>query len=93
MYAPVVKANSRFYVGLAGGLGEFSYEDTDPDSWSYDYWQLEPLMGFEYNIPGLPEITFNAEVGYAFNTEDSDGGTAEWPDSGVVVSLGAHYNL
>jgi hypothetical protein len=91
MYAPIVKANSRFYVGLSGGLGQASYEDSEGDSWDDDYWQIEPFMGFEYNIPGLQEISFNAEVGYAFNSWDD--GYYEYPDSGVVVSVGAHYNL
>ncbi|NTV59693.1 MAG: porin family protein [Chlorobiaceae bacterium] len=91
LYAPVVKANSRFYVGLQGGLGSFNFEDPDEDE-SDTFWMVEPLVGFEYNFPGLTEIGFNAEVGYSFYSETPDNSwTTEDNESGIAFSFGAHY--
>jgi hypothetical protein len=99
MYAPVVKENSRVYIGLQGALGRDDFED-DNEDFNSDFWQIMPLVGFEYNIPGLKEIGFNAEVGYAFNSYDTANVSShhlywddDYDDSGVVVSVGAHYYL
>lgn len=93
MYAPVVKENSRLYVGLEGGLGSQHYEDNDGYSSTDTFWMVRPLVGAEYNFPGLSEVGINFEVGYLFSTysNDEDYSNFEMDSSGISVGLGAHY--
>lgn len=94
MYAPVVKANSKFYVGIEGGLGSVG-GDWIPDAVDVSIWTLAPLMGVEYSFSDIPELGLNFEVGYKMHNVGVD-----WPGTeldvhinGTFVSLGAHYYL
>ncbi|MEI7824319.1 MAG: hypothetical protein WCI01_03395 [Chlorobiaceae bacterium] len=91
MYAPVVKANSRFYVGLEGGLGSVGLnvfgDEVLPNS---SVWTVEPLFGAEFFLSEIPELGFNFEVGYKFhhlNFNDS----VDLNIDGTTVAVGAHY--
>lgn len=86
LYAPVVKDNSRFYVGLEAGYGVITSDEADED---LDIFIVGPLFGAEYSFQGLPELGFNFEVGYKltnFSIDDVDLDIA-----GVGVSFGIHY--
>ncbi|TLU88338.1 MAG: hypothetical protein FDX30_02610 [Chlorobium sp.] len=94
LYAPVVKQNSKFYVGLEGGYGSVS-GDWIPSSVDVTLWTVTPFMGAEYSFAGLPELGLNFEVGYRMHHVDTS-----WPGTdlnihvnGTFVSLGAHYYL
>jgi len=93
LYAPVVKANSRFYVGLEGGLGSIglNVDSGFPLGLSNtSAWTLEPLFGAEFYLSEIPELGFNFEVGYKFhhvNFEDA----IDVNIDGTTVALGAHY--
>ena len=95
MYAPVVKENSRFYVGLEAGLGRVHYEEIDEDDAEFDssntdsFWLVRPLIGAEYNFSGIPELGVNFEVGYLLSGYDSDHTTDDM--SGISIGAGAHY--
>ncbi len=102
MYAPVVKENSRFYVGLEAGLGRVHYEQNyvDPEdfhlneSYTNTLWLVRPLVGAEYNFAGIPELGVNFEVGYLFSGYDdsSDGSPSDTYDmSGISIGAGVHY--
>jgi hypothetical protein len=93
MYAPVVKENSRFYVGLEGGLGQESQDYLSGGNYNKsNFYEIQPLMGFEFNFPGFKEIGFNVELGYAFTGWDSDYNSDYGIDySGIRVGAGAHY--
>ena len=93
LYAPVVKENSRFYLGLEAGLGNYHYENNyDPtDDWTDTFWLLRPMVGAEYNFPGLPEVGLNFEIGYLFSSLEDDGTNDDYDLSGVSVGFGAHY--
>jgi len=94
LYSPVVKENSRFYVGLEAGLGRVNYEYTgDPDH-TDTFWLVRPLVGAEYNFAGIPEIGINFEVGYIFSSYSEDD-TVVLHDtldmSGISIGAGVHY--
>jgi hypothetical protein len=100
MYAPVVKTNSRFYIGLEGGWGSVngsSLEDGDMND--ITIWTLSPFMGAEYSFSDIPELGLNFEVGYRFHNVSLEDVEMEGPDAdeldvnigGTYVSLGAHY--
>lgn len=92
MYAPIVNENSRFYVGLEGGLGTYSYEVDDVENDSEDYYLIKPLIGTEFNFSEFKEVGFNVEVGYSFAGVD-DEEYDDWKEdvSGISIGLGAHY--
>ncbi len=94
VYAPVVKANSKFYVGLEGGLGSVG-GDVVPDDVDLTIWTLSPLMGVEYSFSDIPELGLNFEVGYKFHNIDIEtpGSDFNVNIDGTFVSLGAHYYL
>ncbi len=93
LYAPVVKPNSRFYVGLEGGLGSIGGDVASDTS----IWTVEPLVGAEFNFTEIPELGFNFEVGYKWhhiNTSDLSVQGADITDlniDGTTVAIGAHY--
>lgn len=86
LYAPIVKENSRFYMGANLGYGALEVYDEDLDLLTYGL-----LLGTEYSFQGLPELGFNWEVGYKFNTLDTDEYDFEVDLNGISVSLGVHY--
>jgi len=69
MYSPIVKENSRFYVGLEGGIGSVNAEADDQDVLDGDItvYTINPFFGAEYNFTELPELGLNFEVGYKFH--------------------------
>lgn len=97
MYSPIVKENSRFYVGIEGGIGSVSVEENDGDVLDGDItvYTINPLFGAEYNFSELPELGLNFEVGYKFHSASYDeNGSDDDIDvnlDGTFVSLGAHY--
>lgn len=96
LYAPVVKSNSRFYVGVEGGLGSIDGNiDLDggmplPDT---SVWTAEPLFGAEFNFSEFPELGVNFEVGYKWHhvNSDTDDGDLDINLDGTTVAFGAHY--
>lgn len=92
MYAPVVKASSRFYIGIEGGLGSVG-SDEIPDDVDVTIWTLSPLMGAEYSFSDVPELGLNFEVGYKFHNLSIDDDFDEFNVNldGTFVSVGAHY--
>ncbi len=93
MYAPVVNSNSRFYVGIEGGLGSVDLGFAGaPD---VDLYVINPLIGAEHYFSEFPELGFNWEVGYKIHGIDVDapGLDVDVSIDGVFVALGAHYYL
>lgn len=94
LYAPIVKANSRFYIGVEGGYGDVNLEDQYgsliPDT---SMWTAEPLFGAEFNFTEFPELGVNFEVGYKWHHVNSDLGGADLDINldGTTVAFGAHY--
>ncbi len=99
LYAPVVRENSRFYVGLEAGLGRFNEEETSHSTANNSIYVVKPLIGVEYNFAGIPELGINFEVGYLFAgihwDEDVYGAGSVEPyrnsTSGISLGWGAHY--
>ncbi len=92
MYAPVVKENSRFYVGVEGGLGSSSIDVNDVEEDSDNYYLVRPLIGTEFNFTDFKEVGFNFEVGYGFTGEDDgDDSDYKYDLTGVSIGVGAHY--
>jgi hypothetical protein len=95
MYAPVVKANSRFYVGVEGSLGRQHYDNFETFEQTDTFWALKPLLGAEYHWAGIPEIGMNFEVGYLFDDysvdDDHISSITNTNNSGISVGFGAHY--
>jgi hypothetical protein len=94
LFAPVVKQNSRFYLGLEGGIGS-----VDANWGGYNLpgditvYSVSPLIGSEFRFTEISDLCFNWEVGYRFQR-------AKWTNDptevkvnvdGTFVSLGAHY--
>ncbi len=97
MFAPVVNSNSRFYVGLEGGIGgvdlDVGGDDVPVD---VDVYVVTPLIGAEHYFSEFPELGFNWEVGYKFHAisvgeADVDDDELEIGINGISVGLGAHY--
>jgi hypothetical protein len=89
LYAPIIKENSQFYVGLAGGWGNLDGSLLGTND--VDAWTVGPLFGAEYRFQGLPDLGFNWEVGYQFASFDTGGTDIDL--NGIAVSLGVHYRL
>lgn len=93
LYAPVVKNNSKFYVGVEGGYGSVT-GDWIPSNVDVNVWTLAPLMGVEYSFSDIPELGLNFEVGYKMHNVNVDAGSEyDVHINGTFVSLGAHYYL
>lgn len=96
MYAPVVKAHSRFYVGLEGGIGNVGVEANDEDALpntDVNVYTISPLIGSEFYFAEVPELGLNWEVGYRFQTVniDNDAAEVDLKLDGTFVTVGAHY--
>ncbi|MCF8383040.1 MAG: hypothetical protein K9G39_05515 [Chlorobium sp.] len=95
MYSPIVKENSRFYVGLEGGIGSINAESDDVDIIDGDItvYTINPFFGAEYNFTELPELGLNFEVGYKFHNVSYEDEPLDVDVNldGTFVSLGAHY--
>ena len=95
LYAPVVKAHSRFYVGIEGGIGNVGIENNDEDvlSGNVNVYTVSPLIGSEFYFAEIPELGLNWEVGYRFQTVkwDNDSDDVDLKLDGTFVTLGAHY--
>ncbi len=94
LYAPVVKENSRFFVGLEAGLGRVNYEYTGDPDFTDTFWLVRPLVGAEYNFAGIPELGLNFEVGYIFTSYNEDDAIVHhqtWDMSGLSIGAGVHY--
>ncbi len=93
LYAPVVSENSRFYVGLEGGLGSYSWDSNGVEDGKEDYYLVKPFIGTEFNFSEFKQIGFNVELGYAFAGTDND--NVYYSDkedlSRVTVGGGMHY--
>lgn len=76
MYAPVVKANSRFYVGAEGSLGRQSFSDNT----GYD---RSDEIGMNFEV-GYIFDNYSVDDDYVTERTDTD-------NSGISVALGAHY--
>lgn len=95
MYSPIVRENSRFYVGIEGGIGSVNVEADDVDVLDGDItvYTINPLFGAEYNFTELPELGLNFEVGYKFHSVSYEEEPLDVDVNldGTFVSLGAHY--
>lgn len=94
MYSPIVKENSRFYVGIEGGIGSVNAEINGVDMpGDITVYTINPLFGAEYNFSELPELGLNFEVGYKFHnvSYEDDPVDVDVNLDGTFVSLGAHY--
>ena len=78
MYAPIVKSNSKFYIGLEGGIAT----QDDIDNLNI----IRPFFGSEYFFEETPELSFSWEAGYMSSESDGDN-----VYSGTTVSVGVHY--
>ncbi len=94
MYAFVQKKNSNFYAGANVNYASFKV-DVDDGSGKGSLWTFGPFIGSEFNLDAVPELGFNFEVGYMFNS-----GKAEIDDTdvdakidmyGINVGIGVHY--
>jgi hypothetical protein len=84
MYAPIIKENSRFYLGLNLAYGKIDLDYSDIDVLTYGV-----MIGAEYNFKEIPEIGFNWEVGYKNSNLDED--NFEIDLRGISVAFGVHY--
>jgi len=93
MYAPVVNENSRFYVGLGGGLGSVGGDIVDGMDVDVTVYTINPLIGTEFRFSEIPDICFNWEVGYKWHGVkiDGDGDDVSFNLDGTFVTVGAHY--
>jgi hypothetical protein len=94
LYAPVVKENSRFFLGLEAGLGRVNYEETGDPDYTDTLWLVRPLIGAEYNFAGIPELGVNFEVGYIFTSYSEDDSIVNHDTldmSGLSIGAGVHY--
>jgi hypothetical protein len=94
MFAPIVKANSKFYVGADIGYGKAKFEAGDLDA-DGKVWLVGPFFGAEYFFQEIPELGFNWEVGYKFSkisldVPDEDA-NADLKLDGINIVLGVHY--
>lgn len=84
MFAPVVKANSRFYLGVNVGYGYLDYDIDDED-----IWMCGAFIGSEWNFQEIPELGFNFDVGYKYATYDDD--CLDVDIDGIAATFGIHY--
>jgi len=96
LYSPVVKQNSRFYLGLEGGIGSIGGDWNGANiPGDVTVYTVSPLIGSEFRFAEIPDLTFNWEVGYKFQRANFKGNSG-YSDvdvniDGTFVTLGAHY--
>ena len=84
-YVLAEREQSKFYVG-----GKFGYMNVSADSSTMiDGFNFGPMFGTEFRFTELPEIGFNFDVGYDFNTMDAQG--TDLDVDGINVTFGCHY--
>lgn len=88
MYAPIVKSNSRFYLGGKLGYGTLSIDTAAGDEEINPY-SLGVFIGSEWNFTEIPELGFNFDVGYNYTEIDED--DVEIGLDGIGVTMGIHY--
>jgi hypothetical protein len=97
-YALIERQNSVFYTGAS--IGYWMAEDHPDADWKIetDGWSIAPLIGAEWSFSELPELGFNFEVSYEFNSlefdDDDPGANPDSGDidiSGINVSTGVTY--
>ena len=94
MYAAVAKENSKFYVGMDFGYGQWDLDFPGAGGDADDsFWMVGPLVGAEYSFQGLPELGFNWEVSYEFINADVDDAGMELDLNGINVTAGVHYKF
>lgn len=93
LYSPVVNENSRFYVGIEGGLGSVGGDIVDDMDADVTIYTINPLIGTEFRFSEIPDICFNWEVGYKWHgvKADGDGDDVSFNLDGTFVTVGAHY--
>ena|GEM_PF-4697467 len=87
LIAPVVKNNSRFYLGVEAGYGKASATDSDEE---LNVTVVSPLLGTEYFFSEMPELGFDWEGGYRYNIYDISGVSLSL--RGISAAIGAHLN-
>jgi len=96
MYAPIVRSNSKFYVGAKLGYGQADLKAGGTElAKGTDFWTPGVLVGAEWSFPTIPEVGFNFEVGYSgiiYNSNkllnDAD---FDIRLHGVNAAIGLHY--
>jgi len=90
LYAPVVKSNSRFYLGAQFGYAALLIPGGNNNG---NLINAGPLMGAEYHFSEIPELGFNFEVGYLWNYafQGVDPADLDIHLLGVNVAFGVHY--
>ncbi|MFA5322971.1 MAG: hypothetical protein WC373_09885, partial [Smithella sp.] len=94
MYAFIVRENSKFYVGGKLGYGQLSVSEGGDDFLDGEsIWTPGVFVGAEWNIPSLPELGFNFDVGYTGFIFDNDveGADVELQLHGLGATFGLHY--
>lgn len=90
MYAPVVKDNSKFYLGVELGFGRASAQaDSEEFDDGTSLFTFSPLMGAEYRFSELPELGFDWEVGYRLNYMSVD--EIDLSLGSISTAFGVHY--
>lgn len=92
LYAPIVNENSRFYVGLEGGIGSIGGDIADDAD--ITVYTISPFVGTEFRFAELPDMAFNWEVGYKWhrvNVDPDDYEDLNVNIDGTFVTVGAHY--
>ncbi len=98
MYAPIVKANSRFYLGAKAGYGQLDLEifDGNEKVLDGDFWEFGAFVGAEWSFPTIPEVGFNFDIGYNYikyedNLFDEPEAEFEIGIDGIAATFGIHY--
>jgi hypothetical protein len=84
-YVLTEREYSKFYVGAKLG---YMWIDIEEDK-LVDGFTYGPMFGTEFRFAEIPELGFNFDVGYDFNTLDVDG--LDVDVSGINVTFGCHY--
>jgi len=83
MFAPIIKQNSRFYVGGLLSVASYDFDGADGNMWG-----LGVFLGSEWFFPDFPEIGFNFDVGYKYYNDNDDLDITLW---GIDATWGIHY--
>ena len=93
MFAPIVKSNSRFYLGAKAGYGMINVDFQEDSVLDDDLWSLGAFIGAEWNWSEIPELGFNFDIGYNYISyeEDFEGDEVELNLDGIAATFGIHY--